>query len=79
MKRPLQNGSSYRSLITHVPDRLGHDSRYAVDAGKLQNTLAWNPLETFETGVEKTVDWYLANGEWVKRVVSGDYKTNMMQ
>jgi dTDP-glucose 4,6-dehydratase len=79
MKRPLQNGSSYRSLITHVPDRLGHDSRYAVDAGKLQNTLAWNPVETFETGVEKTVDWYLANGEWVKRVVSGDYKTNMMQ
>ena len=76
MKRPLQNGSSYRSLITHVPDRLGHDSRYAVDAGKLQNTLAWNPVETFETGVEKTVDWYLANGEWVKRVVSGDYKTN---
>ena len=76
MKRPLQNGSSYRSLITHVPDRLGHDSRYAVDAAKLQNTLAWNPVETFETGVEKTVDWYLANGEWVKRVVSGDYKTN---
>ena len=79
MKRPLQNGSSYRSLITHVPDRLGHDSRYAVDAGKLQNTLAWNPVETFETGVEKTVDWYLANGEWVKRVVSGDYRTNIMQ
>jgi len=76
MKRPLQNGFSYRSLITHVPDRLGHDSRYAVDAAKLQNTLAWNPVETFETGVEKTVDWYLANGEWVKRVVSGDYKTN---
>jgi dTDP-glucose 4,6-dehydratase len=79
MKRPLQNGSSYRSLITHVPDRLGHDSRYAVDAGKLQNTLAWNPVETFETGVEKTVDWYLANEEWVKRVVSGDYRTNIVQ
>jgi dTDP-glucose 4,6-dehydratase len=73
-KKPLPGGANYRSLITYVTDRPGHDRRYAVDAGKLQHKLGWYPVETFDTGIEKTVDWYLANEQWVSRVVSGDYK-----
>jgi dTDP-glucose 4,6-dehydratase len=61
-------------LITFVKDRAGHDLRYAIDSGKLQNELGWKPSLQFEEGLEKTVDWYLANEEWLKHVTSGDYK-----
>lgn len=61
--------SEYRDLIQHVEDRAGHDRRYAIDAGKIQRTLGWVPEETFESGIEKTVRWYLDNLEWCQRVV----------
>ncbi len=64
----------YRDLITFVPDRPGHDLRYAIDAGKIQRELGWQPEETFETGMNKTVQWYLANEAWWQRVLSGDYQ-----
>jgi dTDP-glucose 4,6-dehydratase len=60
-------------LITFVTDRAGHDLRYAIDSSKLQNELEWNPSVTFEQGLEKTVEWYLQNDNWLKNVVSGDY------
>jgi dTDP-glucose 4,6-dehydratase len=62
-------------LITYVTDRKGHDLRYAIDATKLENELGWTPSITFEEGLEKTVDWYLANTEWVEKVTSGTYQT----
>jgi dTDP-glucose 4,6-dehydratase len=62
------------SLITYVKDRSGHDMRYAIDATKLENELNWKPSITFEEGLEKTVDWYLENEDWVKEVTSGDYQ-----
>jgi dTDP-glucose 4,6-dehydratase len=62
-------------LITFVKDRAGHDLRYAIDSSKLQNDLGWKPSLQFEEGLDKTVDWYLANGEWLKNVTSGDYKS----
>jgi len=61
-------------LITYVKDRAGHDLRYAIDASKLQNELGWKPSLTFETGLEKCVDWYLNNGEWLRNVTSGTYQ-----
>jgi dTDP-glucose 4,6-dehydratase len=61
------------SLITYVKDRPGHDLRYAIDASKLKNELGWSPSVTFEVGLEKTVDWYLANQQWLKNVTSGNY------
>lgn len=61
-------------LITFVKDRAGHDLRYAIDSSKLQNNLGWKPSLQFEEGLEKTVDWYLVNQEWLDNVVSGDYK-----
>ena len=64
---------SYRSLITFVKDRPGHDRRYAIDARKLESELGWKPAETFQSGIRKTVQWYLANGEWVAQVRSGAY------
>ena len=63
-----------QKLITFVTDRAGHDLRYAIDSSKLQNELGWTPSLTFEEGLEKTVDWYLANEEWVKNVTSGEYQ-----
>jgi len=66
--------SSYASLITFVTDRPGHDTRYAIDASKIKNTLNWQPEETFSTGLRKTVSWYLENKTWWQRVLSGDYK-----
>ncbi|AMO93780.1 dTDP-glucose 4,6-dehydratase [Collimonas fungivorans] len=64
---------SYRDQITYVTDRPGHDRRYAIDAGKIERELGWKPVETFDTGIRKTVQWYLANQDWVKNVQSGDY------
>ena len=75
--RPLgaHNGiSSYRELITFVKDRTGHDRRYAIDAAKIENELNWRPAETFETGIRKTVEWYLNNADWVEQVISGEYR-----
>ena len=65
---------SYRRLITHVTDRPGHDRRYAIDARKIERELGWRPAETFETGIRKTVQWYLANAAWVADVQSGGYR-----
>jgi dTDP-glucose 4,6-dehydratase len=65
---------SYRDQITFVKDRPGHDRRYAIDARKLERELGWKPAETFETGLRKTVQWYLDNQAWVQDVVSGEYR-----
>ena len=65
---------SYKELITYVPDRPGHDVRYAIDASKIQRDLDWIPEETFETGLKKTVEWYLDNESWWKRVQDGSYQ-----
>jgi dTDP-glucose 4,6-dehydratase len=67
-------GGSRRELITFVKDRPGHDRRYAMDARKIERELGWRPKETFETGIRKTVRWYLENKEWVKDVTSGSYR-----
>ena len=64
----------YIRLITHVTDRPGHDRRYAIDARKIESELGWRPAETFETGIRKTVQWYLANADWVSNVQSGGYR-----
>lgn len=64
----------YEDLITYVQDRPGHDLRYAIDAGKIQRELDWTPVETFESGIRKTVEWYLDNMEWCKRVQDGSYQ-----
>lgn len=72
--RPRGDGQSYAVQMTFVKDRPGHDRRYAIDAGKLERELGWRPAETFETGIRKTVEWYLANGEWVRNVTSGAYR-----
>ncbi|MBK5205904.1 MAG: dTDP-glucose 4,6-dehydratase [Polaromonas sp.] len=66
--------ATYRSLITTVKDRPGHDRRYAIDASKIERELGWKPAETFESGIRKTVQWYLANPEWVAHVQSGAYR-----
>jgi dTDP-glucose 4,6-dehydratase len=70
---------SYKRLITHVKDRPGHDRRYAIDARKIERELGWRPAETFETGIRKTVQWYLNNPEWVQRVQSGAYRDWVQQ
>ncbi|OOG44798.1 dTDP-glucose 4,6-dehydratase [Polaromonas sp. A23] len=72
--RPRADGKSYREQISYVKDRPGHDRRYAIDASKIQRELGWKPVETFETGIRKTVQWYLANPEWVSHVQSGAYR-----
>ncbi len=71
--RPKTNGS-YTDQITFIKDRPGHDRRYAIDASKLESELAWRPVETFETGIRKTIDWYLNHSEWVDGVVNGSYR-----
>lgn len=73
--RPRADGASYSTQITYVTDRPGHDRRYAIDATKLQRELGWKPAETFETGIRKTVQWYLENNAWVDNVTSGTYRT----
>ena len=72
--RPKTDGSSYSTQITHIPDRPGHDRRYAIDARKIERELGWRPAETFETGIRKTVQWYLDNPQWVASVQSGAYR-----
>ncbi len=72
--RPRADGQSYRQQITYVTDRPGHDRRYAIDAQKIERELGWKPAETFETGIRKTVQWYLDNPEWVAQVQSGSYR-----
>ena len=73
-KRPRADGKSYAEQITYVKDRPGHDRRYAIDARKLEKELGWKPAETFDSGIEKTVQWYLDNQDWVQQVLSGAYK-----
>ncbi|OYY84938.1 MAG: dTDP-glucose 4,6-dehydratase [Acidovorax sp. 28-64-14] len=72
--RPRTDGQSYRSQITYVKDRPGHDRRYAIDARKIERELGWKPAETFETGIRKTVQWYLDNADWVANVQTGAYR-----
>ena len=67
-------GAPHNQLITYVADRPGHDQRYAIDANKIADELGWKPQETFETGLRKTVEWYLSNNDWVQGVTSGDYQ-----
>ncbi|WP_108647116.1 dTDP-glucose 4,6-dehydratase [Polynucleobacter rarus] len=71
--KPKQNGS-YADQITYVKDRPGHDRRYAIDASKIERELGWKPKETFDTGIRKTVEWYLANTDWTQSVLSGNYQ-----
>lgn len=70
---PRADGASYRQQITYVTDRPGHDRRYAIDAHKIERELGWKPVETFDTGLRKTVQWYLNNDAWVNEIQSGDY------
>ena len=72
--RPRTDGASYRTQIAYVKDRSGHDRRYAIDARKIERELGWRPAETFETGIRKTVEWYLANPQWVANVQNGAYR-----
>jgi dTDP-glucose 4,6-dehydratase len=72
--QPLTSGDSYRKQIVFVKDRPGHDRRYAIDAGKIEQELGWRPRETFASGIRKTVLWYLDNREWWQRVLNGDYR-----
>ena len=72
--KPRDDGQSYTTQITFVQDRPGHDRRYAIDARKLERELSWKPQETFETGIRKTVQWYLDNQAWVHHVTSGEYR-----
>jgi dTDP-glucose 4,6-dehydratase len=72
--QPREDGKSYAEQITYVKDRAGHDRRYAIDAGKIKDNLGWQPVETFETGLRKTVQWYLDHADWVSSVTSGVYR-----
>lgn len=72
--RPLPTQASYKDQITHVPDRPGHDRRYAIDASKIERELGWTPQETFMTGMRKTVHWYLNNQDWCQHVQDGSYQ-----
>jgi dTDP-glucose 4,6-dehydratase len=71
---PKKDGSSYSTQITHVQDRPGHDRRYAIDAGKIKRETGWTPSETLETGLRKTIHWYLENEAWYRRVLDGSYR-----
>lgn len=72
--RPRADGKRYADQITYIKDRPGHDRRYAIDARKIESELGWKPLETFETGIQKTVQWYLDHPQWVANVTSGEYR-----
>ncbi|MES2356545.1 MAG: dTDP-glucose 4,6-dehydratase [Pseudomonadota bacterium] len=71
--KPRADKKSYKKQITHVTDRMGHDRRYAIDAKKIKDELDWRPIESFEMGLRKTVQWYLDNQSWVENVISGNY------
>ena len=71
---PRSDGKPYKEQITFVTDRPGHDRCYAIDASKIHHELGWKPAESFETGIRKTIQWYLDNQDWVRNVTSGDYK-----
>lgn len=71
--KPRENGQSYDQLITYVKDRPGHDFRYAIDTSKIKNDLGWAPKETFETGIRKTIQWYLDNEDWWRHIQNGTY------
>lgn len=71
---PRSGGGSYWEQVQFVKDRPGHDRRYAIDASRIEKELGWSPAETFETGIRKTVDWYLTHSEWVREVTSGSYR-----
>jgi dTDP-glucose 4,6-dehydratase len=73
-RHPLPGGKRRESLITFVKDRPGHDRRYAIDSSKLQRELGWQPSESFETGMTRTIDWYLTNQAWVTRILDGSYR-----
>ncbi|KRA53354.1 dTDP-glucose 4,6-dehydratase [Pseudoxanthomonas sp. Root65] len=73
-RAPREDGQPRSSQITFVADRPGHDRRYAIDASKLRDELGWEPAYTFEQGIAETVDWYLSNQDWVKRVLDGSYR-----
>ena len=73
--KPRADGNSYSTQISFVKDRPGHDLRYAIDATKLENELGWKAQENFESGIRKTVQWYLANQDWMQSVTSGEYRT----
>ncbi len=73
-RQPRSDGKAYAEQVTYVTDRPGHDKRYAIDASKLERELGWKPAETFETGIAKTVDWYLTHQDWVQNVTSGVYQ-----
>jgi dTDP-glucose 4,6-dehydratase len=73
-RQPRGDGKAYAEQITYVTDRPGHDKRYAIDASKLERELGWKPAETFETGIAKTVDWYLTHQDWVQNMTSGAYQ-----
>jgi len=72
--RPREDGKSYAEQITYVQDRPGHDRRYAIDARKIERELGWKPAETFDSGIRKTVQWYLAHPDWVASVQTGAYR-----
>lgn len=73
-RRPRANGTARGDLISYVKDRPGHDRRYAIDAGKIRSELGWTPTESFDSGIAKTVDWYLAHQAWCGRVLDGSYR-----
>ena len=72
--KPKLDGSKYIDQLTYVKDRLGHDRRYAIDSTKLEHELDWKPEETFETGIRKTIEWYLSHQDWISHIVSGEYQ-----
>ena len=71
--KPRSNKKSYSELITYVTDRPGHDFRYAIDASKIKTDLGWEPKETFETGIRKTIQWYLDHEDWWRKIQDGTY------
>lgn len=77
--RPRADGKSYSTQKTFVKDRPGHDKRYAIDARKIEKQLGWKPQENFETGLQKTVSWYLAHEKWVEQIINGEYKNWIQQ
>ena len=73
-KIPCKHHASYKNLISFVKDRPGHDIRYSINSSKIENDIKWKPIETFETGLDKTVNWYLDNIEWLQSASTPEYK-----